>query len=141
MEENTIYDRLGQTSSRFKALGSFHVDHTTFDLPLSPTNPHITATVIDTLICPTYSGDTHVNVDIAIRFAGVGATIPTPPAVSNYNAMVATHIFSTGVLPDKTGQNGALTSGYAGNGGMVFAAPDENLGTDFSLEEEKRLVR
>ena len=122
MEETTIYDRLGQTSNRFKLNAILSPLHTTIDVP---DTEHIASTVIATLICPTYPGNTRADPTVAIRYA-LTSNLSIPAALTNYNAMVATHLYDTGVLPDKTGDAPADGTGFAGNGGMAFAAPGEN---------------
>ncbi len=127
IEETTIYDRYGQTSNRFRSNDSFWEGHLVSDdtNPDRP-QPHITSSIISTLICPTYPGNKRVNTLVATRYVP-NCVNQLPPAITNYNAMAATHLVTSGSLPDRTGRIAASSLGLAGNGGMVFAARGENI--------------
>jgi prepilin-type N-terminal cleavage/methylation domain-containing protein len=135
MEENTIYDKLTQSSGTNRvgrladaafakdAAGGTQAPGTAYN---ATTNPYLFSTKISGLVCPSFPGEEDVPVT---NFPGWAANNNgVKVATGNYMALSATHYNDTtsghleSGLPTGTSATGknCATTAYCGNGGLPF---------------------
>jgi prepilin-type N-terminal cleavage/methylation domain-containing protein len=135
MEENTIYDKLTQSSGTLRlgrlqdaamAKGTSGPTQNPGTAYNATTNPYLYSTKISGLVCPSFPGEEDVPLtNMPSWQSDAGVKIAT----GNYMALSATHYNSTTTshlesgLPTAAGQptgKDCKTTAYCGNGGLPF---------------------
>ncbi len=126
MEEGALYNAISESSTRFMGRSAFH--ERVRIIPENMNVDHVSTVQMASLLCPSYPGEPTVDMtsEGASEYDALSWDGHENIAVSNYKALVASHLLSDGKLPD----NGGLEQsefGMQGNGAIVFPDTRESI--------------